>query len=357
MQDSYDAGNRDRQASPRVSVVIATFNRARMVREAVEAAQAQTLPPFEIVVSDDASTDATWTVLEELAAQDPRVRVYRQQQNTGGAENWNHALRQASGDYIAWCSDDDRFLPDHLASAAAFLEANPGVGLTHASFVDAWETDSGTREPSPSRSLPGTKQEPRALRFGAVRITDRGDLLSYMTRYYDWPFHPSTIVVRREVLEQVGLFDPAFSLIDTDWFVRAMERYPVAMLPRHSVLNRRHPGNWSNRLGSARMQSEIFTIIEGAIERLHGGNLLARGLWRLLWRNNVRLRLLLTAWSRIQTGQGDAAVSCVGQMLAGTGHKAPTALTEVAQGLARRWASRRARAGARQSAEQTVSPL
>ena len=92
-----------------VSVAIATYNRAAMVRQAIEAALDQTRPPDEIVVADDASTDSTWAALNQLAAGEPRLRIFRREQNSGGVENWNFAIGQTSGDYIAWCSDDDRF--------------------------------------------------------------------------------------------------------------------------------------------------------------------------------------------------------------------------------------------------------
>ena len=67
-----------------VSVAIATYNRAAMVRQAVEAALRQTRPPDEIVVADDASTDSTWAVLNEMAAGEPRLKIFRRRTEFGG---------------------------------------------------------------------------------------------------------------------------------------------------------------------------------------------------------------------------------------------------------------------------------
>jgi len=100
---------------PTVSVAIATYNRAAMVCQGIEAALVQTQTPFEVCVADDASTDGTWPALQEFSRREPHLRVFRHGKNTGGVGNWNFAIAQTSGDYIAWCSDDDRFLPDHLA--------------------------------------------------------------------------------------------------------------------------------------------------------------------------------------------------------------------------------------------------
>jgi glycosyltransferase involved in cell wall biosynthesis len=105
-----------------VSVAIATYNRKSMVGEAVRAAFAQSRPPEEVVVSDDASTDGTVAAVEELAQRERRLRLIRQERNSGGVVNWNRAMAATRGNLIAWCSDDDRFLPDHLEASAAYLE-------------------------------------------------------------------------------------------------------------------------------------------------------------------------------------------------------------------------------------------
>jgi glycosyltransferase involved in cell wall biosynthesis len=329
--------------SPTVSVSIATYNRAAMVRQGIESALSQTLAPLEICVADDASTDDTWSTLTQLTAQEPRVRIFRHDKNSGGVENWNFAIRQTSGDYIAWCSDDDRFLPDHLFASLTYLEAHPEVGLVHSGFLDALETESGS------------EVQERALRFTRDTILDRSGLLSYLTRYYDWPFHPSTIVMRREVWNAVGPFDATYALADTDWFVRAVEKFPVAMLARHSVLNRRHPGNWSNRLGSAKMQREIFDIVESCIERLFPQKPIHRAVWKLVWRTNVRLRLLLTLHSRARTGHPDAACAAWAQLFDGTGLRLPSIFRTKGETLIRKWSNRRAPAPL--NARQSVSPL
>jgi glycosyltransferase involved in cell wall biosynthesis len=290
-----------------ISVVIATYNRAPMVREAVLAALAQSRMPDEIVVSDDASTDGTAGVIENLAASDPRVRRMRQDRNSGGVGNWNDAMAAARGDLIAWCSDDDRFLPGHLEASAVYLEAHPEIGLVHSGFVDAYETAAGER------------REPRPLRPSSV-LTLHG-LIPYLIRYYDWPFHPSTIVMRRSVWEQVAPFDPAYEFFDSEWFLRALEKFPVALLARHGVLNRRHPGNWSNRLGSAHLQRERFGMVEGFIGRHIDWP--RRALWRAIWRLNVRARVALTLRERLKSGHADAARAAWHGMLQDTGRRTP----------------------------------
>lgn len=327
-----------------VSVAIATFNRASMVRQAIEAALAQTRPPDEIVVADDASTDPTWAALTELADRDSRVRIFRRENNSGGVENWNFAIRQTTGDYIAWCSDDDRFLSGHLKASVEYLEAHPEVGLVHSGFVDVIEARGGAQ-----------RLARRPLRFPQTRLVTQRNLIGYLTRYYDWPFHPSTLVLRRKVWERLGPFDPAYALADTDWFVRAVEKFPAAMLARHGVYNRRHAGNWSNRLGSARMQGEIFEIVEGAIERRWPTAPLQRRVWRTLWRTNVRMRLLLTLRARLKSGHADAARAVWIMLASGTGRALPKSVAHAGCAVIRWWCGRREPEF--EDARQSVSPL
>ena len=135
-------------------------------------------------------------------------------------------------------------------------------------------------------------------------------------------------MLRRQVWERVGPFHPVYALADTDWFVRAVEQFPAAMLARHGVYNRRHPGNWSNRLGSARMQREIFEIVEGAIDRRWPEPASAAAwAWKALWRTNVRMRLLLTLRARLRSGHADAACAAWDMLTQGTGRKMPDSVS------------------------------
>jgi glycosyltransferase involved in cell wall biosynthesis len=303
-----------------VSVVIATYNRAAMVRQAVEAALAQSRTPDEVIVMDDASTDGTAETLAELAAAHPTVRTFRRAANSGGVGSWNEATALARGDYIAFCTDDDRFLPSHLEASIAYLEEHPEVGLVHSHFIDMIE------------SAGEQTFEQRPLRSNQPLRTGRSELLRFMTRYYNWPFHASTLVLRRTVWVNSGGYNPVYALADTDWFVRVVEQSPAVLLPRYGVYNRRHAGNWSNRLGSARMQREIFEIVEDAIARLCAGptrsdalwGAMRRAAWRAVWRTNVRMHLLLTMRARLRTGHADAACAAWTGVLRNTGLALPS---------------------------------
>jgi glycosyltransferase involved in cell wall biosynthesis len=108
---------------PQVSVVIPTYNRAAYLREAIESVLAQQYPPAEIVVSDNASSDNTAEVVAFF--DDNRIRYHRQPANVGMTANWQTAISLARHTYVAPLSDDDCYLPEHLANGIEALERYP----------------------------------------------------------------------------------------------------------------------------------------------------------------------------------------------------------------------------------------
>jgi glycosyltransferase involved in cell wall biosynthesis len=105
-----------------VSVYLPTCNRAHLVPRAMESVLRQDHRELELLVVDDASTDDTPAVLARIAAQDPRVRVFRQPSRQGAPAARNVALRAASGRYVTGLDDDDQMLPNRLSSLLGAFE-------------------------------------------------------------------------------------------------------------------------------------------------------------------------------------------------------------------------------------------
>ena len=114
---------RDNPAYPFVTIAIPTFNRAALLEGCVAAALSQTYPHFEVLVSNNASTDHTRSVLSGFYG--PRLRVINQETNIGMGPNWNACLASAKGDYIIFVSDDDRIEPWLLKRCARLIRQQP----------------------------------------------------------------------------------------------------------------------------------------------------------------------------------------------------------------------------------------
>ncbi len=130
-----------------MSVVIPTHDRAERVVAAMRSVAAQTWPNWELIVVDDASSDATPDVLAAAASGDPRLRVVRHDQARGGSAARNTGIDAAGGEYLAFLDDDDEWLPTKLAEQMAYLDAHPSVGA-----VSCWQViDDGAATPMPFR--------------------------------------------------------------------------------------------------------------------------------------------------------------------------------------------------------------
>jgi glycosyltransferase involved in cell wall biosynthesis len=99
---------------PLISVVIPAYNRADKITLAVKSVQKQTYPNWEIIVSDDGSTDNTGAVVEKLMMEDARIRLIQHQTNGGAQAARNAGIKAAKGEWIAFLDSDDQLLPDSL---------------------------------------------------------------------------------------------------------------------------------------------------------------------------------------------------------------------------------------------------
>ncbi|HEU5197111.1 MAG TPA: glycosyltransferase family 2 protein [Methylomirabilota bacterium] len=145
-------------SGPRVSVGMPTFNKETTVVRAVESVTGQTLADFELIVSDNASTDATEVLCRRLAAADARIRYTRQPAPITPFENYRFVLDAARAPYFMWLPADDYALPRLLERSVAVLDARPDV-VCCAPGVEFLETDGRRWRSSGTFALTGTLRE------------------------------------------------------------------------------------------------------------------------------------------------------------------------------------------------------
>jgi len=122
------------KAHPLVSICIPTYNRASMLPEAIESALSMDYPNLEVVVSDNASTDNTIQIIEEL--NDPRIKYFRNNSNIGAFENFRKALyERAQGEYAILLGDDDYFIDNtYISRAVELLEENKNLVMVFSNW-------------------------------------------------------------------------------------------------------------------------------------------------------------------------------------------------------------------------------
>lgn len=196
---------------PAISVVIPTFNRADTLARAVESVQRQSLPPHEIIIVDDGSDDST----RELVAKRFGDCRYMFQKNSGVSSARNLGICAAQGEWIALLDSDDEWLPGKLSAQMALLTSLPGWRICHTEEI--WVRN-GKR----------VNQLKRHAKSGG-RIFQRCLPLCVIS--------PSSVLIHRSLMEQVGLFDEALPACeDYDLWLRICASHPVAFVDMPQIL-------------------------------------------------------------------------------------------------------------------------
>ena len=117
----------NKTSKPKVSIGIPVYNGEKFIRKWIDSILTQTFKDFELIISDNASTDATPDICKEYAKKDKRIQYFQQKHNRGPVYNFNFVLQHASGEYFAWAPADDFWEPTFVAKNAEILESNPNI--------------------------------------------------------------------------------------------------------------------------------------------------------------------------------------------------------------------------------------
>lgn len=117
--------------TPQVTIGMPVYNGEPYLEEALNSILGQTFTDFELVISDNASTDRTGEICLRYARRDDRIRYLRNETNLGAAPNYNRLVDLARGVYFKWASHDDIIAPDYLEQCVAVLDADPNVVIAY----------------------------------------------------------------------------------------------------------------------------------------------------------------------------------------------------------------------------------
>lgn len=117
-------------SQPRVGIGLPVHNGENFLAEALDALLAQTYEDFELIISDNASTDGTAEICQSYAAADRRIRYFRSEENLGASRNFNRAFELSSGEYFKWAAHDDLCEPTFVERCVEVLDQDPSVILS-----------------------------------------------------------------------------------------------------------------------------------------------------------------------------------------------------------------------------------
>jgi glycosyltransferase involved in cell wall biosynthesis len=122
----------DNGVPPRVSLGLPVYNGEKYVATAIESILAQDFEDFELVITDNASTDGTEEICRTFAASDERIRYHRNERNLGACANFNRCLELSSGEFFKWCACDDYLSPNFVGACVRTLDTNTKAVLAYA---------------------------------------------------------------------------------------------------------------------------------------------------------------------------------------------------------------------------------
>lgn len=189
-------------SKPLVSVIIPVYNGEDLILEALMSVKAQTYSNWEIIVVEDASKDRTEKIVQEFAnsAIDHQVKYIRHETNQGLSITRNTGINQAQGEYIALLDHDDLWKETHLETAVSKLESELG----DLAYCTVQMFEDGTN---------------KLLKLWGPEKEDVENFPSSLfARNY---IQPSAVVIRKSIIDKVGVFDPNFSSTqDIDYWLR-----------------------------------------------------------------------------------------------------------------------------------------
>jgi GT2 family glycosyltransferase len=264
-----------------LSVCLLTYNHVGVIESTLDSVLAQSLGGFELIVSDDGSTDGTFELLSRRAAADARITVIRTPRNLGMAGNANFAARRARRPYLALLHHDDLYRADLLEKWYGVMQRHPDVGFVFNAYAKH-ESSHVWALPPCSERLPGREFLEQRL-FPVWGCPVRG-----------------TALIRRSDFDAIGGMDEAFGLLaDVDLWMRLAARAAVGYVPEPLIVVRHerprdYPEAYRDGVWSWNRQRFLYEIhAQNRLEYFDQGTLRGR---RALLEFRTRLSLETAKW-------------------------------------------------------------
>jgi glycosyltransferase involved in cell wall biosynthesis len=225
---------------PLVSVIIIFFNAERFLDEAIESVFGQTYDAWELLLVDDGSTDGSTAIAQRYTQQHPgkvRYLEHTDHQNRGMSASRNLGIANAQGAYIAFLDADDVWLSNKLDRQVAILDAQPEAAMVYGP-AQWWYSWTGRAEDRLRDYIPEPGVQANALLEGPT-------LLTRFLRLSDIAPCPSSVLIRRNLVEQVGGFEERFRGLYEDqvFFAKVCLSQPVFVSSECSARYRQHPNS------------------------------------------------------------------------------------------------------------------
>jgi hypothetical protein len=238
--------------APKLSILLPNYNHAEFLPRAIESSLTQSFGDLELIAVDDASTDHSWDILQDYARRDSRIRLFRNERNSGVAATLNRALAVAQGTYVHGASSDDYILPGYYEAALGMLARFPHAGMA------LGKTRCINADDEVTHIVPGDwSDEPVYL--------SPDDLTRRMTNLGV----PGPAIWRREPFLKAGSYNPALRW-HCDWFALQVVafRHGLCFIPEVFAVVREVESSYSNNQNrKPDLQHQVLQILIKELKR------------------------------------------------------------------------------------------
>lgn len=208
--------------TPKISVLIPTYNHAHFLDETIQSVLDQTFTDFELIIVDNQSTDDTSEVVQKYLS-DARIRFYTNETNLGLGGNWNKCLEYAKGDYIKYLCSDDKFHPQILERYVTVMDQHPDVAII--SCQKQWF---------------GNDVKPKVIGVPFAGLKSGRDAIFYLLKSDNYLGEPSLPMFRRSGLK-AGNFKVQYKfIIDWEMWMRLLTTGDCYIIPEVLCYTRKH---------------------------------------------------------------------------------------------------------------------
>lgn len=220
---------------PLVTVIIPAYNHEKYIEECLESVINQTFPNLEIIVINDGSKDNTDETIRRLIARKSRSITYLSKENEGLCKTLNLGLEMAHGKYLSFIASDDVWLPSRIEEGVLLLESNRNIGMV---FSDAFFANFDEKS-----AVRYSEYKPKIKKLFKNSIQN-SDI--YEAMLVENIVLALTVLIRKECIDNVGIFDESLEYEDYDMWLRVSNKYPIAYIDKPLAFYRIHDNNVSN---------------------------------------------------------------------------------------------------------------
>jgi glycosyltransferase involved in cell wall biosynthesis len=245
-------------SNPRVSVGLPVYNGERYLAQTIEAVLAQTFADFELIISDNASTDRTAEIAQRFAAKDKRIQYHRNEENIGAPRNYNRTFELSTGEYFKWIAADDSIAPEFLERCVAALDGTPDavIAYTRGSGVDKdgnWIKDG-------FHSVELAAQKDPVQRFKLYR---------QRASFGAWPMLYIFALMRSSLLKTTRLHG-LYINSDSCMIYELLFRGRFVEVPEYLSFYRAHLASYSTYASTNKVRQNFFNPSPGILDRRLG---------------------------------------------------------------------------------------